>query len=284
LCKVGPGYFSALGTPIIRGRDLNSQDQEGSTPVAVVNQTMAEQYWPGKNPIGQQVKHLLDNLQDYGTVEVVGVVADTQTRGDWGHEDAALYTSLEQRQFGRYVGPMSMGLLVRAQGDAASVRSAVRVAADRFDKGIAISEGTTFTDALTDRNKDLRLTAEIFAAFAILAMLLTASGLYGLISYITTARTHELGLRLALGASRPAIVRLVLRDGLILTLVGVAVGLGFEFGVMRFLSGFMHNVKPADVPTSGIVALILFLAALAACYIPARRASRLDPMVALRHD
>lgn len=283
-CKVGPGYFSALGTPIIRGRDFNSQDREGSPPVAVVNQAMAEQYWHGKNPIGQQVKHLLDNLQDYGTVEVIGVVPDTQTRGAWGHEDAALFTSLEQRQFSRYVGPMSMTLLVRGNGDAASVRSSVRAAVDRFDRAITVSEGITFTDALTDRHKDLRLTAELFAGFAIMATLLTASGLYGLISYITTARTHELGLRLALGASRPAIVRLILRDGLVLTLVGVAVGLGFEFGLMRFLSGFIQGVRPVDIPTSGIVALILFCAAIAACYIPARRASRLDPMVSLRHD
>jgi predicted permease len=282
--KVSPGYFNALGTPLVRGRDFNSQDRAGSPSVAVVNQTMAEQFFAGKDPIGQQVKHLLDNTVDYGTVEIIGVVADTQTRGAGVHEDPILYTLVEQRQFGRYIGPMSMTLVVRGDGDAASVRSSVRAAVDQFDKTVKVTGGVTFNDALADRYKDLRIQVELYAAFAVLAIILTASALYGLIAYITTARTRELGLRLALGATRPSIVRLILRDGLILTLAGIAIGIGIEYALMRFLSGFMRGVKPADAATSGIVALILFMAALAASYIPARRASRLDPMVALRHD
>jgi predicted permease len=286
LSQVGPGYFSALGTSLIRGRDFNSQDRSGSPLVTIINQTMAEQVFSGKDPIGHALKHVVLNGMSisYETAEVVGVVADTQTRGSGGHEDMVLYTPLTQRHFDHYIGPMSLVLLVRADGNTSSVRSSVRAAVERFDKGVLVTDGITFADAIADRYADVRLMAELLAAFAILAMLLTASGLYGLISYVTTARTHELGLRLALGASRPAIVRLILRDGLVLTLIGVVVGLGFELGLMRFLSGFMQNVKPVDVSTSGIIGLILFAAALAACYIPARRASRLDPMVALRHD
>jgi|CZKC01.1.fsa_nt_gi putative ABC transport system permease protein len=285
--QVSAGYFDAVGTPLIRGRDFSSQDRAGTPLVAIINQTMAEQSFSRKDPIGQSVKHsvlLSDGSIGYETAEVIGVVADTQTRGAFRHEDMVLFTPLAQRHFDHYIGPRSFTLLVRGDGNTASVRSLVRSAVDRFDNGADVSGGITFADAIADRFQDLRLDGELFAGFAILAVLLTASGLYGLISYITTARTHELGLRLALGASRPAIVRLILRDGLILTLVGVVVGIGFEFGLMRFLSGFMQGAKPVDVPTSGIVALILFCAALAACYVPARRASRLDPMVALRHN
>jgi putative ABC transport system permease protein len=282
--KVSRGYFDALGIPLRRGRDFTSQDREGSPAVAIVNQTMADQYWPGKDPIGQQVERLLDDQSSYGKVEVIGVVTDTQTRGPGVHEDAVLYTPLAQRHFGSYNGPMSFALVVRGEGDAAPVQSTVRAAVDRSDKEVKVSGGITFVDALADRYNDLRVEVEIFVAFAMLAMLLTASALYGLVSYITTARTHELGLRLALGASRPSIVRLILRSGLSLTLVGITIGLGSEFWLMRFLSSFVRGVKPVDVPTSGIVALILFCASLAACYVPAHRASRLDPMVALRHD
>jgi putative ABC transport system permease protein len=247
---------------------------------------LADYSFSGKNPIGQPLKYSFmqsDGGIGYQTAEVIGIVADTQVRGAGGIEDEVVYLPLlQQSRWDHFSGPLA--LLVRGEGSTASVHSTVRASVDRFDKGVSISEGFTFAGAIAERYADTRLNVELFAAFAFLAMLLTASGLYGLISYITTARTHELGLRLALGASRPAIVRLILRDGLILTLVGVVLGLGFEFGLMRFLSGFMHGVTPADVPTSGIVALILFLAALAACYVPARRASRLDPMVALRHD
>ncbi len=284
-CPVSPGYFDSLGTPLIRGRDFNLQDRAGSPRVAIINQALADEAFSGKDPIGQPYKHsvmLKDNSIGYETVEVIGIVPDTQTRGVGAIEDEILYTPLEQRHWENYVGPLV--LIVRGSGNTSQLHSSVRAAVDRFDKGISVSDGITFTGAIAENFDSLRLMTEIFAAFAILAMVLTASGLYGLISYITTARTHELGLRLALGASRPAIVRLILRDGLILTLIGVLFGLGFEFGLMRFLSGFMQGVKPADIPTSGIVALILFFAALAACYIPARRASRLDPMVALRHD
>ncbi len=283
--QVSPGYFDSVGTPILRGRDFNSQDRSGSPLVVLINQTLADYSFAGKNPIGQPLKYSLiqkDGGIGYETAEIIGVVSDTQTRGAGGIEDEMLFTPLQQTHWDHYVGPMA--LLVRADGGTSAVRSSVRAAVDRFDKGVAVSDGFTFAGAIAERSAGARLTAELFAAFAILAMLLTASGLYGLISYITTARTHELGLRLALGASRPAIMRLVLRDGLVLTLVGVVLGLGFEFGLMRFLSGFMQSIKPVDVPTAGIVALILFCVALAACYIPARRASRLDPMVALRHD
>jgi putative ABC transport system permease protein len=279
--RVGSDYFSTMGTPLIRGRDFNQQDRDGTPLVAIVNQTLAEQFWPGKNPIGQRVEHVLN---DDGIAEVVGVVADTQTRGPDVHEDPVLYTPWTQRHLGSNAGPMAFWLLVRSDGDERSVSSAVHSALDREGIGVTVSSEDSLTEYLMAPYKGLRFEAELFAAFAILAIVLTAAGLYGLIAYVTTARTHEFGLRLALGASQPSIVRLIMRDGLILTLAGVVIGLGAEFVLMRFLSGIVRSVKPVDAPTAGIVALVLFCAALAACYVPARRASRLDPMVALRHE
>ncbi len=129
--KVSRGYFDALGIPLRRGRDFTSQDREGSPAVAIVNQTMADQYWPGKDPIGQQVERLLDDQSSYGKVEVIGVVTDTQTRGPGVHEDAVLYTPLAQRHFGSYNGPMSFALVVRGEGDAA--RSSQRFARPWID-------------------------------------------------------------------------------------------------------------------------------------------------------
>jgi putative ABC transport system permease protein len=283
--RVGSNYFATLGTPLIRGRDFNEHDRDGTPLVGIVNQTMAEKFWPGKNPIGQRVEHVLN---DDGIAEVIGVVADTQTRGPGIHEDPVLYTPWAQRHFetpaGSSVPPLTFVLVLRSDGNQRSVSSAVRSALDREGIGVTITNEESLTEWLTSPYRGLRFQAELFAAFAILAIVLTAAGLYGLIAYVTTARTHEFGLRLALGASRPSIVRLILRDGLILTVVGISIGLGAEFALMRSLSGIVRGIKPVDVPTSGVVALILFSAALAACYIPARRASRLDPMVALRHD
>ena len=248
-------------------------------------ETMAEKFWPGKDPIGRRVEHV---LADDGVAEVIGVVSDTQTRGPDVHEDPVLYTPLAQRHLdsrvGPISGPMTYWLLVRSDGDERSVSAAVHAAVEREGIGVTVSSAETMTDYLMSPYKSLRLEAELFAAFAILAIVLTAAGLYGLIAYISTARTHEIGLRLALGASRPSIVRLILRDGLILTVVGIVIGMGAEFALIRSLSGIVRGIKPLDAPTSGIVALILFLAALTACYVPARRASRLDPMVALRHE
>jgi predicted permease len=283
-CRISPGYFDAMGRTLIRGRDFNVKDQEGALPVAIVNQTMADRFFTGKDPVGQRMQHLLNDLHTLETVEIVGVVSDTLVREGSTQDDAILYMPLYQQHIETAMGAMPLTLLVRSKGDAGTVRSAVQAAVDRTGAGTRAIGPTSLEEALDSRYSSLRLNVELFGGLAVLAMLLTASGLFGLISYITTARTHELGLRLALGASRPSIVRLILRDGLAVTLVGVAIGLGCEFGLMRFLSSFMQGMKPVDAATSGVVALILTCVAIAACYVPAHRASRLDPMAALRHE
>jgi ABC-type antimicrobial peptide transport system permease subunit len=176
-----------------------------------------------------------------------------------------------------------LSLLIRSKSSP-SGQLAVKAAVNRIGAGLCLTGPTSFQEALGSRFSSELVRAELFGGLALLAMLLTACGLFGLVSYITAARTRELGVRLAIGASRLSIMRLILRDGIVLTFVGVGIGLGCEFGLMRFLSGFVPGIEPLDAPTSAIVALILSGVGLVASSIPAWRASRLNPIIALRSN
>jgi putative ABC transport system permease protein len=279
-CRVTPGYFSGLGTPVIRGREFNAQDREGAPLVAIVNQTMARQFWPGKEAIGQTVKHV---LKHEAIVQVVGVVADVRKGEGQLPDDPTLYVPLDQF-YSDYPMPLGNWLLVRSKADLASVSATLNSTLSRFDRNASLVQGETVADYLVAPYSLERFEAQLFGAFAVMAMLLTATGLYGLISYIVAARTREVGLRLALGASQASVLLMMLLHGARLALTGIVIGLGLEYGLLRFLSGFLRGIRPADAPTLAAVALIIFSSALAACYIPARRAARLDPMKALRHD
>jgi predicted permease len=280
LARVTPGYFSVLGMPMARGRDFTDQDRVGSPYVAIVNQKMASQYWPGKDPIGKRVKHVLTEDR---TVEVVGVVPDTRKPGVGDPEDPILYVPLDQF-YSAYPYKLPKMLVVLGDEHPSRLFPGILRAVTRLDKNVTLPFTQTASGYLAIRSQSSRFRVELIGAFAMLALILATTGLYGLISYITTARTHEFGLRLALGASRSDVVRLILRDAIFKALTGVIIGFALEAEVMKFISSFVHGVNVADAPTFGIVAAILFIVALAAAYIPARRASRLDPMVALRHD
>jgi predicted permease len=279
-CRVTPGYFSVLGTPVIRGRDFNSQDREGAPPVAIVNQTMARQFWPGKDAIGQTAKHV---LKHEATVQVIGVVADVRHGEGQLPDDPTLYVPLDQF-YSDYPIPLGNSLLIRSNSALGSVFATLNSTLNRFDRNASVIQGESVADYLVAPYSLEQFEAQLFGAFAIMAIVLTATGLYGLISYIVAARTRELGLRLALGASRASVLRLALRHGARLAFTGIVIGLGLEYGLLSFLSSFLRGINPAGGPTVAIVALIIFSAAIAACYVPARRASRLDPMAALRHD
>jgi putative ABC transport system permease protein len=278
--RITPGYFRVLDMPILRGRDFTDQDRKGSPYVGIVNQKMADQFWAGKDPIGQHVKHVLAGNR---TVEIVGVVPDMRKAGIGEPEDAVLYLPLDQF-YSEYSFKIATWLVVRGDDHPGHLYPGLVSAASHIDKNVTLPAVYTATQWIARQSEKDRFRAQLIGVFAILALTLAAAGLYGLISYITTARTHEFGLRLALGASRFDVVRLILRGAIFKALTGVVVGFALEFAVMRFLSTFVRGVNVVDAPTFGIVAAILFCVALAAAYIPARRASRLDPMVALRHD
>jgi putative ABC transport system permease protein len=281
-CRVSPGYFDAMGLTLLRGRDFNFDDRKGAPPVAIVNLKMAERFFAGKNPVGQHLPHVLGDLHSVEVVEIVGVVADTLVRRGPSEDDALLYMPLAQQLDSNPLG-FRLSLLIRSKSSP-SGQLAVKAAVDRIGAGLSLTGPTSFQEALGSRFSSELVRAELFGGLAILAMLLTACGLFGLVSYITAARTRELGLRLAIGASRLSIMRLILRDGIVLTFVGVGIGLGCEFGLMRFLSSFVRGIEPLDAPASAIVALILSGVGLVASSIPAWRASRLNPIIALRNN
>jgi|CZKC01.1.fsa_nt_gi predicted permease len=278
--RITPGYFAVLDMPILRGRDFTDQDRKGAPYVAIVNQKMADQFWPGIDPIGRQVKHVLAGNR---TVEIVGVVPDMRKAGIGEPEDAVLYLPLDQF-YSEYSYKIATWLVVRGDEHPGRLLPGLIGVAAHIDKSVTLPAAYTATQWIAGQSEKARFRAQLIGTLAALALILAAAGLYGLISYITNTRTHEFGLRMALGASRMDVVRLILRHAILQALAGVAVGFALEFAVMRFLSTFVRGVHVVDAPTFGIVAAIMFCVALAAAYIPARRASRLDPMVALRHD
>lgn len=276
--RITPGYFAVLGMPVTHGRDFTAQDIVGAPYVAIVNQKLATRFWPGENPLGKRLKHVLGEDR---TVEIVGVVADTRKSGVGDPEDPILYLPLDQF-YSAYPYKIPNTLVVLADVKPLRLLPGIRNAVRHLDKSVTVPGAETAADNLAVRSEQPRFRAELIGTFAILALTLAAAGLYGLISYITTARTREFGLRLALGASRSHVMRLVLRRAAVQALAGIILGFGLEMTVMKFLSSFMRGVKVADAPTIGTVALLLFCVALAAAYVPARRASRLDPMSTLR--
>jgi predicted permease len=278
--RTTPGYFAVLGMPILRGRDFTDQDRAGAPYVGIVNQKMAGQFWPGKDPIGQRVKHVLAANR---TVEIVGVVPDTRKEGAADPEDPILYLPLDQF-FSEYSWKISTWLLVRGDAHPGRLFPEISTAVSQIDKGVTLPIAKTAAGIIASKYEQQRFRAQLIGAFAFLAVTLAATGLYGLISYVTSARTREFGLRLALGASRSDVMRLILRTAVFQALAGVAVGFALETVVMRFLSTFVRGVKVADAPTFGMVAAILFGVAIAASWVPAWRASRVDPMTAIRHE
>jgi predicted permease len=278
--RITTDYFSVLNIPILRGRNFNTQDRRGAPYVGVVNERMARKFWPGKDAVGQRLDHVLTGD---ATVEIVGVVPDTRKEGIGAPEDPTLYLQLDQF-YSAYPYRIGSVLLVRSDGDIAALLPGLRGVLNRLDKDVTLSGTQSVGEFLALRFQDIRFLTELLGVFATLAIILAATGLYGLVAYITTARTSEFGLRLALGASQADIVRLVLRHGILRALAGVALGLGLATVLTGFLAGFLHGVKGVDAETFGIVAIILCGVALVASYIPARRASRLAPMAALRQD
>jgi len=278
---VGPAYFSTLDVPLLRGREFTAQDRDGAPYVAVVNETMAREFWPGKDAIGQRMPHISPMLD--ATVEIVGVVPDVRKASLGAPARAALYVPLQQF-YSAYPWPPATSLIVRTDGDARGIAKDVLAAIAGMDKKLVVLQPDTAAELLASNFDQQRFIAWLLVAFAALAIALAATGIYGLISYTTAARTREIGVRMALGAEPGDIQRLILRAGLALALAGIAVGIGASLMLSRFVAGMLYEVRAKDPLTLAVVPPLLLAIALLACYVPARRAAKLDPMVALRCD
>jgi putative ABC transport system permease protein len=270
-----PEYFQTLQIPVKAGRAFNDHDTEHATKVVMVNETMARQLWPGESPIG---KHFTIWRDEKFPREIVGVVGDTRTTLD---TEAGPQMYVPYAQDSTWGG---MSLVVRTNGDPTTIAAAVRNQIRAVDKGIPIFNVKTMNDALITSVGPRRTPMLLLSAFAGVALLLAVIGIYGVTAYYVTQRTQEIGIRMALGAQVSDVMKLVFRSGMGLALIGVAVGLGGAFLLTRLMRSLLFAVKPTDLVTFGIVSICLLVTALIACYLPARRAARVDPLVALRYE
>jgi putative ABC transport system permease protein len=275
--QASSGYFAAMGIPLLRGRMFDRSDQPNSPHAAVVSQALVRKYWPNEEPIGQTIQ--FGNMdEDLHLLHVVGVVGDVH---DYGVDVAVIptvYANAQQR-----LPSSSLNVVVRSQADPAAVVSAMREAVRSLDPQLPLNFRTldqVFSSSLDQR----RFSLVIFGVFGTVALLLAAMGIYGVTSYTVAQRTQEIGIRMALGARMSDVLKLVLRNGISLALIGAAVGVAGALAITRVMSSLLFGVAPTDLATFTAVVVILIIVALVACYIPARRATKVDPLVALRYE
>jgi predicted permease len=272
LRQVTPAYFAALGVPLLRGRALASGDAAGARPVVVVSDGLARRVWPGADPRGRRL------LFRGSTWEVVGVVGDVRHQGLGEPPSPTLYVA--QRQ----APSADVFLVVRTATDPASLAGAVRREVARVDAGAAVSAVAPMRRVVADFAAPERITVQLLTAFALCALVIAVGGIYGVVSYSVAQRTQEFGTRLALGAHPDSILRLVLRQGLTLSLAGVALGTAGAYAVVRLLSSFFFGVEGSGVLIPLGSGALMVLAALLASYFPAREAVNVDPILALRRE
>jgi len=274
--QVTPGYFAAIGTPVLRGRVFAETDVVGAPPVAVVDETLARRYWPNADPIGKRIKR--GGAPNAEWMTVVGVVPNVKHRSLTETPDLWLYEPFGQvTNWGNY-------LVVRAGGDPANLISAIRSEVAAIDPTIPLFDVQTMEQLIDRSLATRRLTNALLAGFALTALLLAAIGIYGVMSVSVGSRIREFGVRLALGAQGRDVVRLVVGEGMLLVAIGTILGLVGALSLKHVLSGLLFGVGVLDPVTLAVVPLILAAAAVTACYLPARRATRADPMAALRAE
>jgi putative ABC transport system permease protein len=269
---VTPGYFNTIGIALRKGRLFDQHDDLDAKRVALINEAMAGKHFPRENPLGQ-------NITTGGTsMEIVGVVADAKLYGLDAPIEPAIYVPHMQHP------GESMGLAVQTGGDPAAIASAVRREILKLDPEQPISSVRTMERVLSDSLMLRRVSMLMLAVFAALALTLAAVGIYGLTAYSVSRRTHEIGLRVALGASQAEILRLIIFRGLVISLIGAAIGLAAAFQLTRALSGMLYGVTATDPLVFAGVPLLLVAVSVIASYVPAHKATRIDPLVALRYE
>jgi predicted permease len=271
---VGVGYFRTMEIPIVEGRDFSDQDREDGLRVVIVSQAFARRFWPGQSAIGKRIGN--DAAGPFA--EVIAVAQDSK------------YISLNEDPSSFVYHPLLQGyesaatLLVRAAGEPSAAIAMIRRTVQRQDPNLPVYEVKTLTEHLGFSLFPLRVGVSVVGSFGLLALILAAIGIYGVMAYAVSQRTREIGIRMALGAQAKDVLGLVVVQGMTLTLVGLALGAVGAFALTRFMSMLLYGVSATDAITFGSVTLLLTLTALIACYLPARRATKVDAMLALRHE
>lgn len=271
------GYFAAMGIPVLRGRTFDRSDHPNSPPAALISESMAGKYWPNENPIGQTIQ--FGNMDgDLRLLHVVGVVGDVHDRGVDAATSPTVYGNSLQRP------PLSsMSVVVRSHVAPAALVTSMRQVVRSLDSQLPVNFKTldqVFASSLDQR----RFSLVIFGVFGCVALLLAAMGIYGVTSYAVAQRTQEIGIRIALGARMSDVLKLVLGSGMSLVLIGAVLGVAGAFAATRVMSNLLFGVAPTDLATFTAVVVVLLVVAFVACYIPARRATKVDPLEALRYE
>lgn len=279
---ISPEYFRALHVSLMRGRFFTRADGTSSQPVVLINEAMAKEFWPGQDPIGHRVwigKPMGPSAAEAAPRQVIGVVADMRQDALAYPPYPSMYIPFEQTPY-----TDSGYFVLRTKSPPLSSVTDVRSVIHQMDSDLVLTQVRSMREVVSSSVKDWRFHAILLGIFGALAMLIAAIGVYGVISYSMAQRRHEIGVRMALGAQRRDVMRLVLSQGARLTLVGISVGMLAAFGLTRLMASLLYGVKPTDAVTFASVAILLMSIALLACYIPARRAMGVDPMVALRYE
>jgi macrolide transport system ATP-binding/permease protein len=270
--EVSEGYFTTIGIPIVFGREFTRSDDENAQPVAIVNETMAAKYWPGKDPVGQR-------LEVKGRwIQVVGVAKNSNYRTKLETPQAFFYVPLRQNF------SVQTGLIIRTQQNAAAILTPLAQAVQALDPNLAPLDTITMQEQVDRMTYTQRLSVVLLGIFGAMALLLAVIGLYGVMSYVVSQSTRELGLRMALGAGVADLLRLIMSRGVMLTAAGIGLGIVAAFGVTRFLGELLYKVNPHDPLAFGTAFAVITIASLAACFFPAWRATRIDPVQALREQ
>jgi putative ABC transport system permease protein len=281
LLFVNETYFSTLGAPLLRGRFFNERDDDKAPPVVIINETLAKQFFPGADPIGRRLKDGGPERPISATnqwMTIVGVVGDINYSGlDAKPEPAVYYPFRQTMSTTQYV-------VLRTAGDPRGLANGVRAVVADLDKDLPVADLRTMDDLMVEAVAPPRFRTLLVSMFALVGLALAALGIYGVMAYAVSQRTHELGVRMALGADRAAVLRMVLGEAMRLSAAGVGLGLVGAFLTSRLLRSLLFGVTPSDAPTFAAIVGLLAATALVASYIPARRATRVDPMVALRYE
>ena len=271
---VTPKYFETMNIPLVQGRDFEDRDGPDTSGVVIVNEAFVRRFWQGQNPIGKQI----NVAGSKAPLEVVGIAKNSKYYG-W-REDALPFIYLPFAQSYR----PAMTLHINSDGDPAALINSVRELVRNLDRGVPIYNVRTMTEHLAVALFEIRAAAVMLTFFSLLALALAMVGLYGMMANSVNQRKREIGIRIALGAQRSDILKLVLGEGLILTLIGLVIGVGLAIGLTRFISVLLYNVSPLDLTTYGLVALLLTAVALLASFLPAREAIKVEPIKALRYE